>query len=91
MWLPGRTSLWAVLALSAALSAASLAHPSGLPRLRAVQADVARYEAENETLRRENDRLKSEIVLLGSDAYLERVVREELGYLRADELLFQIR
>jgi cell division protein FtsB len=91
MRLQGWTSFWGVAVIASGLTAASLLHPSGLPRLRVARHDVERYQAENDGLRRENARLKREIELLQTDAYLERIVREELGYVRPDEVLFQLR
>lgn len=78
--------------LSALLVAASLLSPGGVPKLRALQADIARQEASNAALRRQNAGLERTARALGNPVdpkALEKAAREQLGYIRADELLFK--
>lgn len=62
----------------------------GLPRYRALKAEVAEVERINDRLRREVEQLQREVEGLRSDpAAIERIARDELGMIREDELLFQ--
>lgn len=86
-----RLVLGAVI-VSAALSALSLADPSGLRRLQRLRADVARQEDKNRALREENARLSRAVKELSppvNPAVLERLAREQLGFVRQDEVLFK--
>jgi cell division protein FtsB len=75
--------------VAAGLGAASALDPDGLPRLRALDADVARMQQENRSLDAENERLAREVKALRSDpAALERAVREELRYVRPGERVY---
>ena len=89
--IPQRLLLGA-LAASAALATASLADPRGLARLGKLEADLARQELKNRALRDENARLARTVKELSppfNPVALERVAREQLGFVRADEILFK--
>jgi cell division protein FtsB len=84
---------WALLYLAAVgcLAALSVADPDGLRKRARLQAEVRRAEAANVELHRENVRLRREArALAGEPAALERAAREELGYVRPGEIVFQL-
>lgn len=85
-----RRAAFFVVAL--ALSAAAMAFdPEGLRRTLALRQDVARIRAENEALRKANEKLRVELRLLQDDPdALERAAREELGLVRPDEVIFRL-
>ncbi len=88
-----RTKPWllAYLGAVAALLAASALHPAGLRRHRALSADVRRVVEENEKLRERNAQLRREArALAGDPAALERAAREELGYVRPGERVYEL-
>src|SRR6476619_3439773 len=83
--------LGALLA-SLAMAACSLADPRGLARMHRLEADIARQEQANRELREENARLAKTVRDLSppvNHAALERAAREQLGWVRQDEVLFQ--
>ncbi len=64
----------------------------GVPRLRALQGEKGRLGAETKALTQENHLLEEKAVLLsggqpGSDATLEKAVREELGFAGKGEVI----
>ncbi len=62
----------------------------GLPRYRHLRSELAELRDSNEELVREIARLKTEIEALRADpSYIERIARDELGMVRAEELVFQ--
>jgi cell division protein FtsB len=62
----------------------------GLPRYRALKAELAEVERINQRLRREVEQLQRDVEgLQGDPATIERIARDELGMIRADEILFQ--
>ncbi len=62
----------------------------GLPRYRALRAELRQTQQTNERMRREVAALKRQVERLRSDPRaLERIARDELGMLRRDEILFQ--
>jgi cell division protein FtsB len=64
--------------------------PEGLPRLRALEKELASVRGENDDLRREVDRLRVEVKQLREDpAAVERIARGELGMVRKNEIVFQ--
>jgi cell division protein FtsB len=86
-----RLVLGALLA-SVAISAASLADPKGLRRLERLRFDIERQEQKNLELREENARLAKTVKELSppvNPAALEKAAREQLGFVRAEELLFK--
>ena len=62
----------------------------GLPRYRHLREELGELRASNEELVREIASLKGEIEALRTDpSYVERIARDELGMVRAEELVFQ--
>jgi cell division protein FtsB len=87
-----RTLPAAVLALALVSVPVLLLQPEGLPRLRALQHELAQVRAENSDLQREVERLRVEVRQLRDDpAAVERIARDELGLVRKDEVVFQFR
>jgi cell division protein FtsB len=88
---PQRLVLGALMA-SLAMAGSSLADPKGLRRLKRLDADIARQELKNGELRAENVRLLRTVKDLSpplNQAALERAAREQLGFVRQDEVLFK--
>ncbi len=87
---PRRKWLFAYAGVLALLFAASALHPGGLRKHAALAADVRRVADENERLREKNQRLRREArALAGDPAALERAAREELGYVRPGERVYE--
>ena len=64
--------------------------PEGLPRYRALRAELIETRRSNARKRRELVELQAKVVRLRSDAAaIERVARDELGMLRSGEIVFQ--
>ncbi len=62
----------------------------GLPRYRALRDEQAELAHQNETLRLEVRALARDVEALRTDqASVERIARDELGMVRAGEILFQ--
>ena len=62
----------------------------GLPRHRRLRSELQELRASNEEIVHEIAVLKREIEALRSDpSYIERIARDELGMVRAEELVFQ--
>lgn len=79
-------------ALSAALVAASLAGAGGVRQLKSLQRDAAKAEAVNRTLEAQIQELERTARALGNPPdprALEKAAREQLGYIKQDELLFK--
>src|SRR2546428_12760095 len=79
-------------AASLCVSAMSLAGSKGLRRLERLRADIERQEQKTRELREENPRLARtgrELSPPLQDAALEKAAREQLGFVRQDELLFK--
>jgi len=75
---------------AAVIAAAALADPGGVPLLRRLGQDISRQEAANQALREENARLQRRIRALSSPIdprVLEKEAREQLGFVRPDEVL----
>ena len=80
------------LAASLAMVAMSLADPKELRRLERLRSDIERQEQKNRELREENARLSRTVKELSppvNPTALERAAREQLGFVRPDELLFK--
>ncbi len=78
--------------VSLVLTGMSLADSRGLTRLRKLDRDLARQEQLNQQLRDENAALARTIKLLSppvNDAALEKAAREQLGFVRPDEVVFK--
>jgi cell division protein FtsB len=62
----------------------------GLPRYRALRAELARVHERNELMRRDVRDLGQQVERLRNDPRaVERIARDELGMVRKDELVFQ--
>jgi cell division protein FtsB len=86
-----RPWLLAYVGAVVALLGASALHPGGLRRHRALAADVQRVRDENDKLRERNLRLRREArALAGDAAALERAAREDLGYVRPGERVYDL-
>jgi len=80
------------LLLSAGMSAMSLLDPDGVRRLSRLQADIERQKEKNRELREENARLARTVRELSpplQPSALEKAAREQLGFVRQDEVLFK--
>ena len=64
--------------------------PEGLPRMRALQHELADVNAENTDLKRDVERLRAEVKSLRDDPQaVERIARDQLGLVRKSEIVFQ--
>jgi len=62
----------------------------GLPRMRALQKELADVTEENAVARRDIGRLKAEVRdLRDNPAAIERIARDQLGLVRKSEIVFQ--
>jgi cell division protein FtsB len=89
---PRKKLVLGAFAASLCLSAMSLADLKGLRRLERLRADIDRQEQKNRELRAQNERLAKTVRELSSPiqpAALEKAAREQLGFLRQDEVLFK--
>ena len=89
---PRKKLVLGALAASLCVSAMSLAGSKGLRRLERLRADVERQEQKNRELREENARLARTVRELSpslQDWALEKAAREQLGFVRQDEVLFK--
>ena len=76
--------------VSLAIAAGALADPRGLRLLRKLDQDIARQEAANQVLRDGNARLRRRVRALSlpmDPRVLEKEAREQLGFVRPDEVL----
>jgi len=79
-------------AMLAALSLNCLFGPEGPRDLIGLSHERARLLTENDQLRSENARLTLQIGKLRSDqSYVQRMIRQELGYSRPDEFIYYFR
>ena len=89
---PRRKLVLGAFTASVCMAAMSLGNPKGLRRLERLRADIERQEQRNRELREENARLAKTVRELSPPIQpqaLERAAREQLGFLRQDELLFK--
>lgn len=64
--------------------------PDGLPRMRAVERELATVQTENRGLQRNIGDLKTEVRHLRDDpAAVEHIARDQLGMVRKSEVVFQ--
>jgi cell division protein FtsB len=80
----------AAAVVSLAMVAGALFDPHGLRLLRKLDQDIARQESANQALREENARLQRRVRALSSPIeprVLEKEAREQLGFVRPDEVL----
>lgn len=88
---PRRQVVWASVAAALLLAVGSATGEGGFRRYWRLQADVHGLEARNAKVADDNARLRRELDALRSDrATLERAVREELGYVRPGEIVFDV-
>ena len=67
-----------------------LTGPLGLPDLTALKRDRIELEQARDRLQNENAQRRENIGRLRSDdAYLQRLIHQELGYVRPDELIYR--
>jgi cell division protein FtsB len=86
LWLPATLVLYALLAVSTLVGQRGLLHLWKLRQeQRALEADVFALLRENEDLRSRITRLQTD------DEFLEKVAREELGFVRKGELVYRFR
>jgi cell division protein FtsB len=79
----------ALLGAVVSLALFSYFDPRGLSKHRRLQSEIRRAEAENRDLRQENAHLRRAVrALSGDPAALERAAREELGYVKPGEIVF---
>jgi cell division protein FtsB len=89
---PQQRLVLGALAAAVAIVALSLADPKGLRRLERLRFDIERQEQKNSMMRQENARLAKTVKDLSppvNPAALEKAAREQLGFVRAEELLFK--
>ena len=89
---PRRKLVLGAFTASVCMAAMSLGNPKGLRRLERLRADIERQEQRNRELREENARLSRTVRELSPPIQpqaLERAAREQLGFLRQDEVLFK--
>lgn len=89
---PRKKLVLGAFAAALCMSAMSLADPKGLRRLERLASDVERQEQKNRELRAENARLAKTVRELSPPLQpraLEKAAREQLGYVRQDEVLFK--
>jgi cell division protein FtsB len=85
-----RTLPVAMLSLAIVTVPLLVLSPDGLPKLRALQAELGERNAQNEELGRDVSRLRVEVRRLRDDpACVERIARDELGMVRKNEVVFQ--
>lgn len=86
-----RKMLWIVLGAALLLGAVSLMDRDGFRQYFRLEQDVERLTARNTRLAEQNRALLREIDALRDDPRaLERAAREELGYVKAGEIVIQL-
>jgi len=86
LWLPATLLLYALLAAS------TLVGQHGLLHLQELRQEQQALEAEAFTLTRENADLRERIDRLKTDdGFLEKVAREELGFVGKGEIVYRFR
>jgi cell division protein FtsB len=64
--------------------------PQGLPRLRGLERELTDVEQENAEIRRQVEALRGRVTRLRDDpTAVERIARDELGFVRQSEVVFQ--
>ena len=84
--------VYGAAALATVIAIASLLDSHGLSRLRFLQASCAKQQAANDALDAQNAALLRTIHALGEPidrAVLERTAREQLGFIKPDEIVFK--
>ncbi|MEW5737492.1 MAG: septum formation initiator family protein [Myxococcota bacterium] len=86
-----RQVVWAAVIVALVLAGGSAVAEGGFRRYWRLKKDVETLEARNAKLSQDNVRLRREVDALRDDARaLERAAREELGYVRPGELVFDV-
>jgi cell division protein FtsB len=90
-WLaPERALPTSLLLMSAVAVPILIFSPTGVDRLRHLEAERARADREVAQVTRQIEQLRGEVAHAKSDpAALERIARDELGLVRQTELVFQ--
>jgi cell division protein FtsB len=80
----------AILAVAVVAVPILIFAPDGLPRMRALEKELAQVNAENADLRRDVAKLRVEVKQLRDDpSAVERIARDQLGLVRKSEVVFQ--
>lgn len=83
--------VWMMAAVSAVLAIGSGLQEGGFRRSWRLSQDARAFRQRNEGLAQENTKLRREIEALKNDPRaLERVAREELGFVRPGELVLKL-
>ncbi len=86
-----RQVLWGAVVVALVLAVGSAVAEGGFRRYFKLTRDVQALKERNGRLAEENARLRREVEALRDDPRaLERAVREELGYVRDGELVFNL-
>jgi cell division protein FtsB len=87
--LPVRLGAFVSGILSIALVGAALLGDHGVLRHEKLREELTQVRSMNSTLESDNKRLRAEAEALKTDPeYVESVIRDELGWVRKDELIF---
>jgi cell division protein FtsB len=85
-----RTLPIALLGLALVGAPIMIFQPEGLPRMRALEKELAEVQGENVELRRDVGQLRAEVKNLRDDpSAVERIARDQLGLVRKSEVVFQ--
>ena len=91
MW-TARSILAAATLIALLLVGIGILSPNGLPKTKQLQAEAQKLEKQVTKQEQQNQALKEEIELLNSDAkeaqrFQEHVIRQELGFVKDDEMV----
>jgi cell division protein FtsB len=79
-----------ILGLAVVSAPIMVLRPDGLPRMRAVEKELAAVQSENRSLRRDVGDKKTQVRRLRDDpAAVEHIARDQLGMVRKSEVVFQ--
>ncbi len=84
--------VYAAAAVALVIAAAGLLEARGLRRLKMLEAECHKQELQNRALAEQNGQLKASIHALSEPvdkAALERAAREQLGFVKPDEIVFK--
>lgn len=86
-----RQVLWASVVVALVLAVGSAVAEGGFRRYWRLKQDVRTLEDRNAKLAQDNAKLRREVEALRDDpAALERAAREELGYVKPGEVVFDV-
>ncbi len=81
---------FALLVLAVVVVPLRMLDEQGLPRYRALEAELREVRAKNEKISRDVADLERDVRALRADpAAIEHIARDELGMIRRNEILFQ--